>query len=202
MSHPAHYVETVACRLVSDTDIELNIEPGGLQFTRGSPTFPEPGSRVKNYILDGPCEFSTRRGSAMFFRARTSNLLGQSVIMKVFGRPEEPPNLPSPPASPSLDPGESEARMILAARQCGGKRLVVKLLHAIRDEKINGKLFNIVVIESGGLNLRQLCEEQARSGRLTPAVKREYMHQVIPIFSLLLSLCLSLPLLCMHAARV
>ena len=69
--------------------------------------------------------------------------------------------------------GENEGEMLLLAGQNGGERLVVRLLDSMRTVS-----HNILVLERGGLNLRQLIAEQTRSGRLTEHVKRDYFQQV------------------------
>jgi hypothetical protein len=50
---------------------------------------------------------------------------------------------------------------------------VVRLLDSMRTVS-----HNILVLERGGLNLRQLLAEQTRSGRLTEHLKRDYFLQV------------------------
>ena len=128
------------------------------------------GAHIKNYIVDGQLEERDGGNSAavILLKARTDDLVGQSVVMKAFIRPIVGATSPT-----TAESGKNEGEMLHHAGQCGGERLVVRLLDSMRTVS-----HNILVLELGGLNLRQLIAEQTRNGRFTEHVKRDYLQQV------------------------
>jgi hypothetical protein len=125
--------------------------------------FPKRGARIKNYHVDGPFEDRDGGTSAavILLKARTDDLVRQSVVMKAFIRPIVGATSPTTP-----EPGENEAKMLQLACQCGGERLVVRLLDSMRTVS-----YNILALELGHCNLRQLIAEKTRSDRLTEHIK-------------------------------
>jgi hypothetical protein len=132
--------------------------------------FPKRGARIKNYLVDGQLEERDGGNSVavILLKARTNDLVGQSVVMKAFIRPIVGATSPTTP-----EPGENEGKMLHLAGQNGGERLVVRFLDSMRTVS-----HNTLVLERGGLNLRQLLAEQTRSGGLTEHLKRHYFQQV------------------------